>query len=125
MQKNAYYAYSQIHYGALRTLFRVLLFLRPVTVAVYGDDDIQRAVSLALPASKAEFADSAAITVLDAARHPEVYLRPGCDAIVLNPSASTAWKELCAGMNAGMTFDAGGIAVAVASRPLPRQHFML
>ena len=127
-QKHAYYAYERLAASAdVRTLFRVVLCLRPSTVAVYADDCWLQAVVAACPLVRiVEDPAEADLIVTDHPLHDvDISVLAGRH-LVLVGSDRRMWEQLVAAMPHGMTFDnSRSLAIAVAYHHLPRQDFSI
>lgn len=126
-QGYGYYAYLRLPGDArLRTVFRVVLALRPATVALAGCARYRRAVEEAVPHARITVPSEAAMIIVDGAVEPDFDLgaHGKAHAIVLDYRRLASWEEYKQKLGAGMTFANGGtMAVAVALPHLPRQDF--
>ena len=126
-QEYGYYAY--LHLPGDRTtlaIFRVVLDLRPDSVAMIGSDTYRRAVVEAVPNSTITTADKADLIIVDADAAPDFDLAAYADkhVIVTDYLHLVSWPRYKAAMDTGMTFaNNGSMAVGVALAHLPRQDF--
>lgn len=124
-QEMGYYAYLRLPGNErYRTIFRIILALRPDSVALVGTQKYKRAVSEAVPHARITDPANADMIIIDARSNPgfELDKYTGKHIIVLNYKHLPAWKAYKTAMDYGMTFANGGsMAVAVAMTYLPRQ----
>lgn len=126
-QEMGYYAYLRMPGNdEYRTVFRVILSLRPESVALVGSGEYSRAVREAVPDACISDPSKADLIIVDAISNEDFELDryPDRHVIVLNYRHLHAWTAYKNAMTHGMTFANGGsMAVAVALNHLPRQDF--
>lgn len=126
-QEYGYYAYLRLPGNErFRTIFRVVLALRPANVALVRCDEYRRAVREAVPHARICKPSDADMIIVDGAAEPDfdLGLYPGAHAIVLNYKHMPSWQQYKDNLAAGMTFANGGsMAVSAALQHLPRQDF--
>ena len=126
-QEHIYYAYHQMRTPQERLIFRVVLALRPATVALEGMPSARKAVRYAMPSARFTDAIHAEMIIADGhfsalEFHPANGNLPHLLLLGNAPGATRSqWREA---MDCGMTFDNGrGSFVAVSRPDLPRQDF--
>ena len=126
-QPYGYYAYRELRGDDhSRLVFRIVLALRPASVALVDCPQYKRAVKAAAPKAATVSPDKAALVIMDAAGRSAYNPALGSSRhlILLNHTSSAAWNDYCRAMEAGMTFaNRSTVAVAVALPHLPRQDF--
>lgn len=126
-QEMGYYAYLRMPGNDLyRTVFRIILSLRPESVALVGTEEYKRAVREAVPHARITAPSKADMIIVDGKSHEgfELDNYPDKHVIVLNYKHLHAWKAYKEALGCGMTFaNKGSLAVAAALPHLPRQDF--
>jgi len=129
-QEHAYYSYKTLRTSQERLVFRIVLALRPASVAVEGMPSARKAVRCAMPSARMTDARHAAMLIVG----PGASLA-GLDArcsgsavlphlLLLGRHPDSVREAWCRAMTCGMTFDNGSDAfVAVTRHDLPRQDF--
>lgn len=120
-----YYIYDVLKQRELRLLYRVVLSLRPQTVALPGHDELLcRVIAAAMPGVYfTEAAEEAELTVFDAAKFPEHRPpQPGKHAFILNSGYWERYRSFLA-TPSHMTFASPRVAIAIGYPHLPPQHF--
>lgn len=126
-QDYGYYAYLRLPGSEhFRTIFRVVLALRPAAIALVGCDEYRRAVREAMPHAHLCKPSDAEMIIVDGAAEPRFDLSayPKAHAVVLHYKHLKSWESYKEVLTAGMTFANGGsMAVSAALTHLPRQDF--
>lgn len=124
-QEHAYYAYSRLSTADERLLFRIVLALRPASVALVDTPALRKAVKFAMPSVRFTTPEHAELVVASGSSAPEPSAAAAFPHLVLlgrrDPAAIRLWQKA---MPCGMSFDNGSTRfVAVARTSLPRQDF--
>ncbi len=126
-QEMGYYAYLRMPGDeCYRTVFRIVLALRPMSVALVGADRYKRAVGEAMPGAVFVEPADAGLIIVDGGAEPSFGLEayPDKHVIALDYRCLPSWKGYKESMPYGMTFANGGsMAVGVTLAHLPRQDF--
>lgn len=126
-QEMGYYAYLRMPGNELyRTIFRIILFLRPDSVALIGTEEYRRAVREAVPNALMSTPAKAELIIVDgfADKNFELHKYSDKHVIVLNYRHLKAWTAYKKAMSCGMTFaNRDSIAVATVLHHLPRQDY--
>lgn len=126
-QEHGYYAYRRLSTDNERLIFRIVLAIRPATVAVLGMPSARQAVKYAMPLVR--FVDPANAEMIIVQGKADITI-PGADKqrfphlVLLDNHSGRTRQQWRNAMPCGMTFDnSHSRFVAIAKHSLPRQDF--
>lgn len=121
----AYYAAAQLPHAELRLLYRILVYLRPATVALAAGEQtalLERLVKYALPSARIIAAGTPDMLIVHgmAAVTPEA---ARATAIYLNDARHAMLAEAAAGLDRGHIYRNSARALIIRNPKLPAQIF--